>query len=79
MSIIQEFKDGLDRMNRKYKKDTQERQKENVEKYMANINDIVIKESSFYPLTTWWYNKKTHSLIYDTYWNIIFKIKIKVI
>ncbi len=47
---------------------------EKINNYISSINDSIVKNSSFQPLKWWWSNFKTHKLIIDTYWNIIFKV-----
>lgn len=74
--IIEYFRDTFYRMDVFYKKSIEKRQKENIENYIINIDDKIVKNTSFFPLESWWFKRKTHTFFYDKSWNIVLKLKI---
>lgn len=52
-------------------------EKENkINEFVKSLDDEIANKTSFKPLKTWWANFKTHHLVIDNFWNIIFKPKL---
>lgn len=62
---------------KKFIEEAQKKALEKQEKYnnfINSIDDEIVKKTSFLPLKWWWSNYKTHTLITDINWNILFKV-----
>ncbi len=68
--MFEYFKNLIEEAKRK-----QEEEEKRIKDIINSSKDEVIWKTSFLPLSRWWASFKTHTLIIDDFWNIIFKVK----
>lgn len=57
-------------------KNVQEEKEKKLQDYINNIDDNIVKSAWFWAIKWWWANFKTHTMINDNLWNIIFKAQL---